>query len=342
MWRRCEVRRETDDNHAWMAGFHKGRGHFSVTQAEREEHERTHIPHRLWCDSCVKARGRRMAHRSRSETDKMYEDGYPRAGSRRRLLGWPNASPVAAVHWELGIGDALHLALERAFSLFGRLCAVDHASPRPPITATVFRLSSSALGSWSHWCASALHSFSIPLPAHMGISPGSPPSSLHRWLSREVNPRLHRSLRHRLSAMVSDLHGVLVNTLSDNFLPVRENPVYSFNLPPSAFRLWGLARWGHDPSSTGRPSRHLQGHSSCSFCHDTDGSLMHHLSTCPSHHNARTAWAHSCGISPPDVSTLARHGWVFNPVDESNSPQTIRAHIRFVGLVCERLQPPSW
>ena len=198
-----------------------------------------------------------------------------------------------------------------------------------PITATVFRLSSSALGSWSHWCASALHSFSIPLPTHMGISPGSPPSSLHRWLSREVNPRLHGSLRHRLSAMVSDLHGVLVNTLSDNFLPVRENPVYSFNLPPSAFRLWGLARWGHDPSSTGRPSRHRQGPTSCPFCHDTDGSLMHHLSTCPSHHNARTAWAHSCGISPPDVSTLARHGWVFNPVDESNSPQTIRAHIRF-------------
>ena len=50
--------------------------------------------------------------------------------------------------------------------------------------------------------------------------------------------------------MVSDLHGVLVDVSSDNFLPVRENPVYSFNLPPSAFRLWGLACWGHDHSST--------------------------------------------------------------------------------------------
>ena len=38
----------------------------------------------------------------------------------RHLLGWPSASPVAAVHWELGIGDALHLALGLAFSLFGR------------------------------------------------------------------------------------------------------------------------------------------------------------------------------------------------------------------------------
>ena len=134
---------------------------------------------------------------------------------------------VAAVHWEIGIDDALHLALGRVFSLFGRLCAVDHASPRPPVTAGVFRLSSSALGTWSHLCASALHPFSIPLPAHVGISHGTPPSSLHRWLSREV----------RLSAMISDLHDVLVHPLSDNFLPIRENPENSFNLPPSAFRL---------------------------------------------------------------------------------------------------------
>ena len=123
-------------------------------------------------------------------------------------------------------------------------------SPRPPVTSSVFRHSSSVLGTWSYWCASALHSYSIPLPAHVGISTGSPPSSLHQWLSREVNPRLHRALRHRLSAMVSDLHGVLVDVSSDNFLPVTQNPVYSFNLPPSAFHLWGLARWGHDRSST--------------------------------------------------------------------------------------------
>ena len=49
-----------------------------VTQAEREEHERTHIPYRCWCDTCVKARGRRMAHRSKAEADKAYDDGTPR------------------------------------------------------------------------------------------------------------------------------------------------------------------------------------------------------------------------------------------------------------------------
>ena len=69
---------------------------------------------------------------------------------------------------------ALHLALGRAFSLFGRLCPVDHASPRPPVTASIFRLSSAGQSTWSNWCASALHALfpSRTLP-RVGISPGS-------------------------------------------------------------------------------------------------------------------------------------------------------------------------
>ena len=102
------------------------------------------------------------------------------------LLGWPSASPVAAVHWELGIGCALRLALGRAFSLFGCLCAMNHSSARPPGPASVFRLLSTVQGTWSHWCASALRSLSIPHPGHVGISLGSPPSAVRRWLSREA------------------------------------------------------------------------------------------------------------------------------------------------------------
>ena len=49
-----------------------------VTQAEREGHERTRIPYRCWCDVCVKGRGRRMAHRSKTEADTAYDDGTPR------------------------------------------------------------------------------------------------------------------------------------------------------------------------------------------------------------------------------------------------------------------------
>ena len=35
------------------------------TLAEREEHERTHIPNRSWCRHCVAARASRIAHRGR-------------------------------------------------------------------------------------------------------------------------------------------------------------------------------------------------------------------------------------------------------------------------------------
>ena len=38
-----------------------------VCKKEREEDERKHLSCRSWCDICVKARGRRLAHRSRSQ-----------------------------------------------------------------------------------------------------------------------------------------------------------------------------------------------------------------------------------------------------------------------------------
>ena len=128
---------------------------------------------------------------------------------------------------------------------------------------------------------------------------------------------------------------VSMSLLTTSSLPGRTRSTHSTSLPPQC-------RWGHNLSSTGRPSRHRLGPSSCLFCHDVDGSLAHHLSSCSAHINARTAWAHSCGVSPSDVPAFARHGWVFNPLDESNTPQTIRAHICFVGLVCKRLQRLSW
>ena len=171
---------------------------------------------------------------------------------------------------------------------------------------------STVQGTWSHWCASALRSLSVPHPGHVGISLGSPPSAVRRWFSREAIP-LDRDLRLRLAAMASDLHGVRVDVSSDNFLPARENPVYSFNLPPSAVRLWGLARWGHDLSSTGRPSRHRLGPSSCPFCNDVDGSLVHHLSSCPaglilaaSHRPTYLRLHGTVGCSTPSTSRTRR------------------------------------
>ena len=233
----------------------------------------------------------------------------------RHLLGWPSASPQQFTgSWV----SAMHSALP---SDVHSRCLVAFV----PWTTLPLAIQCKA-----HGRTGARPLFGAPLlrPSDIG--------------SREAIPRLDRDLRLRLATMASDLHGVRVGVSSDTFLPAKENPVYSFNLPPSAVRLWGLARWGHDLSSTSRPSHHLLAPSTCPFCHDVDGSLAHHLSSCPAHINARATWAHSCGVSPPDVPTLARHGWMFNPLDELNTPQTIRAHIRFVGLVCESLRPPSW
>ena len=176
----------------------------------------------------------------------------------------------------------------------GRLCAVGHASPRPPVTPSVFRLSSS----WV-WFLVTLVRVCSPLFLHPAPCPRghlSCLSSLHRWLSREVSP-LHRALRHRLSAMGSDLHGVFVDmTLC--------TPLTCLLLP----FVFGVLPAGVRTTPPQDIPRHRQGPSTWPFCHDTGGSLMHHLSACPSHRNARTALAHSCGISPPDVPTLARHG----------------------------------
>ena len=51
-----------------------------VTKAEREEHEKTHIPYRCWCRACVRGRRKKRAHRQKSQKDKEDErdTGVPR------------------------------------------------------------------------------------------------------------------------------------------------------------------------------------------------------------------------------------------------------------------------
>ena len=126
---------------------------------------------------------------------------------------------------------------------------------------------------------------------------------------------------------------VPLSLLTTSSLPGRT----STSLPPRC--VCGRFLVGVTTSPPQAAPRHQLGPSTCPFCHDVDGSLAHHLSSFSAHINAREAWAHSCGVSPPDVPTHARHGWMFNPLNELNMPQTIRAHIRFVGLVCERFRP---
>ena len=131
-------------------------------------------------------------------------------------------------------------------------------------------------------------------------------------------------------------------TSTDPRPPARVNPVYSRNFPFAWARLWCLARWGHDSSSTGRSARHRNNFDGCPPCNDIDGSLEHHLSHCPHHSVARISWAHSCGVAISEAPLWARHAWVFNPQHEANTLHTVRAHVRFVGLVCSQLEPPRW
>ena len=200
----------------------------------------------------------------------------------RHLLGYPALLPLQQCTGNLVL--VMHRALPsgRAFSLFGRLCAVDHASPRPSghcqYLPALFRR---AKYKWSYW----------PHPGHVGVSPGSPPSSLHRWFSQEVSPRLDRDLRHRLSAMVSDLHGVPVDVFSDNFLPVRENPG-AMTTPPQAQEF---------PLVTSRAPPPVP------FAMTRTAPLYITFPLALYHHNARAAWAHSCGISLPEAPALAQH-----------------------------------
>ena len=259
-----------------------------------------------------------------------------------QLLGWPRASPVAVVHWELGIGDALRLVYGRAFSLFGRLSAMVQNGPRSPLPSSIFRVCSNEQGTWAHWCTSAFRSLSVSHPGDFGISPGSPPSSVSRWFSREVSTRLDHDLHLRLMAMAYDLYGVRVDLATSHFSSAQHNPIYSRSLPFAWSRSWGLARWGHDPSSIGRSARHQNRPVACPLCLADDDSLAHHLSVCPCHSAARDLWAHSCGFDVTEAATWAAHPWLFNPQHEANTLQTVRAHVRFVGHVCSRLERPRW
>ena len=143
----------------------------------------------------------------------------------RQVLGWPRASPIAAIHWEVDISNSLRLVLGRAFPLFGRLCATDLQTLALlcPQTCSFFMR-----GTGAHWCV---------------LTPCSPPVAVARWCSWEIGVRLDRDVHHRLATVASDLHGFLVDVTTDLRLPARDNAVCSRNFPFAWSRLWGLARW---------------------------------------------------------------------------------------------------
>ena len=97
-------------------------------------------------------------------------------------------------------------------------------------------------------------------------------------------------------------------------------------------RLWGLARWGHDPSVTGRSARHQNSQVGCRLCHADDGSLIHHFSACPCHIYVRDVWAQSCGLSLCEASAWASHPCGQHPADSEGSRPVRWASVQPVGV----------
>ena len=126
---------------------------------------------------------------------------------------------------------------------------------------------------------------------------------------------------------------VSMSLLTTSSLPGRIRFILSISLPPRC--VFGGLLVGV-MTSPPHPSCHRLGPSSCPFCNDVDGSLVHHFSSCPAHVNPRAGLIPAASHRP---TCLRLHGMVGCSTPSTSRTRRIRAHIRFVGLVCERLQP---
>ena len=96
-------------------------------------------------------------------------------------------------------------------------------------------------------------------PSGAGNHPARHCASLHKEKRTPQPASTREQRRFERNGLWYLIYVVSSLTPSLTTSSLSKKPVCAFNPPPSAFRLWGLARWGHDHSSTGRLSRHRQG-----------------------------------------------------------------------------------
>ena len=102
-------------------------------------------------------------------------------------------------------------------------------------------------------------------------------------------------------------------------------------------RAWGLARCGHHAFADGRPARHVSVVPPPCLCGLAAPTLSHVVSECPAYHDLRVRWAALVGLHPaslPPWQTLAPY--LFNPDLPTNSAESVRAHVNFLGLAAAR------
>ena len=254
----------------------------------------------------------------------------------RQLLGWCRASPIAAIHWEVGIGNSLRLVLGRAFPLFGRLCAMD------PCWLSI----SSARNHFQALCQRAGHlgplvRFSFALAVSSSpLRVWNPCFVRHRWpshsgaLGKFVFAWIVTSITNwqpwKLTFLVSGW------TL-DLRLPVRDNTVPLPQLPVRLVSAMGTSSLGPRPLC--RSARHQNSPVGCRLCHADDGSP--HPTT--SQRARATTPLETCGRSrvaslparlPPGLPTLARQPSACgqHPADSEGSRPVRRASVQPAGI----------
>ena len=215
----------------------------------------------------------------------------------RFLLGWPSGSPSAC--WQNLVGPTLKDYRQAGCSLSHRSCMC--ISQWPEVSAPWNRLphcckSCRKLGPprtrTVRWCSHA----------HMcGVVPGCLPS--------QVRPSLDSAFFHRVVGSASSL-SVVHFPLST--LAVGVGPDSRVCLPhlPTHARLWGLARWGHDPFPGGRSARHNHLPLGCPFCLDPVGDLFHCLCVCPAFDDLRQR----SGVPVQSAPEWCRHPCSSTPI----------------------------
>ena len=247
-------------------------------------------------------------------------------------LAGPSGTPNASVLCELGLHDGLGVSSGRALALYARLASFALGS-RPPVPASVFILAQSTPGSWAHWCRAVISHHSVQRPDLCGVSKGCSERVTQRWVRRSVTPVLDRSRRQRVERSLGLLHTIRCDPRAQPQLSLPAF-VYSQSVDAGLARWWGVARYGHDPGPGGRAARHRNSSPVCSFCCADVGDLAH----CPAFSDLRAQWCVDTGVAPSDGPWWASGEWVFDPWHVDNTPSVMRAHVRFVGLVCPRLE----
>ena len=212
--------------------------------------------------------------------------------------------------------DALHRT--SLVSLFGRALAMP-CGERCPLPALMFQTALSFPGSWASHCVRLCNSLGAP-------------HCVQAWFQTHA-PLLNRFLRDRLVAAASLLsvchvrvssHAVDAGLHQMDVLPFHPTLV-SGGLLVGVMSFPGVEQRGTLVSLCR------------AFCvRPPSGDLFHCLSECPAFSDLRDQWCRQCSIHPDSVSFWARHPWLFLPSSSLNSVSSVRAHVLFVGQVCER------